>query len=199
MKNTLVKTIIIVAAIIIALGTTILVLSLIQNKPLEESLAGYSRVDIYDLGSSQVEPELSTEKQETFKTALGTTSYSVMQGLLEGKPGAELLFKVDSNDEKIETEGSAIKTISATSVAYKLEFVYSANKTITVEGETIEYNRAVVMIYDTINEIKSLEVIFYDYDKVDNENEDDEDYKVNTVLIRAKTTDFFNAIAELIA
>ncbi len=199
MKKTVIRTIIIVAAIIIALGTTILVLSLIQNNPLADSLAGYSRVEIYDLGSSQVEPELSEKDQATFKNALSTTSYSIMQGLLEGKPGTNLEFKKSANGEKVETEGSAIKSISATSTAYKLEFVYDSNKTITVEGESIEYDRAVVLVYDTVNEIENLEIVFYDYDKVDNEIEDDEDYKVNTVLVRAKTTDFFNAITGLVA
>ncbi len=199
MKKAVIRTIIIVAAVIIALGTTILVLSLIQNNPFADSLAGYSRVEIYDLGSSQVEPELSDADQATFDNALKTTSYSIMQGILEGKAGAGLELKKNANDELVETEGSEIKSISSSSVAYKLEFVYASNKTITVEDKTIEYDRAVVLIHDTVNEIEELEIIFYDYDKVDNEVEDDEEYKVNTVLVRAKTTDFYNALSNLTA
>ncbi|MBR2988283.1 MAG: hypothetical protein IKC64_01010 [Clostridia bacterium] len=199
MKKNLTRTvIIIVASVIIALGVTALVLSLVEQTPLKSITSGYSRVDVYDLNNA-IQPEMNDDEKSTFKNALGKTSYSVMQGILEGKAGAELTFKDDSNGDKLVTDGTtnAVENVTVTG-AYKVEFYFDDLRTVTVEGETIEYNRIIVFVYDTVNEIKPLDVYFYDYNKVGLQGSEEE-YDIYTVQVRAKTTDLFNAITEIIA
>ena len=82
-------------------------------------------------------------------------------------------------------------------------FVYSEAKKVTVEGEEIEFDRAVVLVGDSKNEIQTVEVVFYLDSRIGNEADDEdissEYYTVNPVLIRARTTDFYNAIADIVA
>jgi hypothetical protein len=187
-----------VVAVLALIVVAIVVLALVQNQPLN-ALNGYSSVVVYDLNSTEREPDLNAENSAKIKKGIESASFSVMQGILEGKPGAELLFKKNSSGELVEIEGSNIDSIKATSSAYKLVFVYDQDKTVTVEGEQITFDRAVVLVSDSVNQIMDVEVVFYDYDSVGTENEDHEDYSVNTVLVRARTTDLYNAIAEIVA
>lgn len=73
----------------------------------------------------------------------------------------------------------------------------------TVEGEEIKFDRAVMLLGDSKNEIQTVEVVFYLDSRVDNESDDEEisseNYTVNTVLVRGRTTDFYNAVADIIA
>ena len=198
MEKKVSKVMIGVVAVLALIVVAIVVLALVQNQPLS-ALNGYSSVVVYDLNSTEREPDLNAENSAKIKKGLESASFSVMQGILEGKPGAELLFKKDSNGERVEIEGANIDSIKATSSAYKLVFVYDQDKTVTVEGEQITFDRAVVLVSDSVNQIMDVEVVFYDYDSVGTENEDHEDYSVNTVLVRARTTDLYNAIAEIVA
>jgi hypothetical protein len=198
MEKKVSKVMIGVVAVLALIVVAIVVLALVQNQPLN-SLNGYSSVVVYDLNSTEREPDLNAENSAKIKKGIESASFSVMQGILEGKPGAELLFKKNSSGERVEIEGSNIDSIKATSSAYKLVFVYDQDKTVTVEGEQITFDRAVVLVSDSVNQIMDVEVVFYDYDSVGTENEDHEDYSVNTVLVRARTTDLYNAIAEIVA
>jgi hypothetical protein len=198
MEKKVSKVMIGVVAVLALIVVAIVVLALVQNQPLS-ALNGYSSVVVYDLNSTEREPDLNAENSAKIKKGIESASFSVMQGILEGKPGAELLFKKNSSGERVEIEGSNIDSIKATSSAYKLVFVYDQDKTVTVEGEQITFDRAVVLVSDSVNQIMDVEVVFYDYDSVGTENEDHEDYSVNTVLVRARTTDLYNAIAEIVA
>ena len=197
-KNLTRNVIIIVASILIALGVTALVLSLVQQAPLTDVLSGYSRVDIYNLDNA-MQPEMDDAEKANFNGALNKTSYSIMQGILEGKAGKELLFKRNADNEKLTTDGTsnAIDNVTV-SGAYKLEFYFNDSRTVVVEGEAIIYNRIIVFVYDTVNEIRPLDIYFYDYSKVGLQGSEDE-YDIYTVQVRAKTTDLFNAITEIIA
>ncbi|MBQ8882219.1 MAG: hypothetical protein IJY70_02355 [Clostridia bacterium] len=198
MKKALTRTIIIVASILIVLGATILTLSLIQQTPLKSAINGYNRVEIYDL-DGQRQTDMDASEQALFNDGLDKTTYSVMQGILEGKAGGELLFKRDSAGEKITVDGStdAIHSVSV-SGAYKVEFIFNADKTVSVEGSSISYDRIIVFVYDTVNEIKDLDIYFYDDDKVNLQGSEDE-YDIYAVQVRAKTTDLFNALAQIVA
>ncbi len=198
MEKKVSKVMIGVVAVLALIVVAIVVLALVQNQPLS-ALNGYSSVVVYDLNSTEREPDLNAENSAKIKKGIESASFSVMQGILEGKPGAELLFKKNSSGERVEIEGANIDSIKATSSAYKLVFVYDQDKTVTVEGEQITFDRAVVLVSDSVNQIMDVEVVFYDYDSVGTENEDHEDYSVNTVLVRARTTDLYNAIAEIVA
>ena len=198
MKKTLTRTVIIVASVLIAIGIAVLVLSLVQQTPLTTVLSGYNNVDIYDLNNSR-QPNMNDDEKAKFDSALNKTSYSVMQGILEGKAGTELTFKLNADGEKITQDGTtnAIENVTVTG-AYKLEFYFNTNRTVSVEGTSIEYNRIIVFVYDTVNEIKPLDIYFYDNAKVGLQGSED-DYDIYTVQVRAKTTDLFNAITEIIA
>lgn len=197
MKKTLTKTVIIVASILIALGVAILVLSLVQLSPLQNALSGYDRVEITVDGASK--PDMNQSQQATFNDALGKTSYSVMQGLLEGKPNANLTLKRDSAGEEITVDGTNDDIYSVSvSGAYKIEFYYDEVKTIVVEGKAIEFDRVILFVYDTVNEIKPLDIYFFQNQKV-NIAGSEEDYDINAVQVNAKTTDFYNAISLIVA
>ena len=198
-KNHLTRTIIIVvASILIALGVTALVLSLVQQAPLTEVTSGYSRVDIYNLDNA-AQPEMTDDEKASFNDALGKTSYSIMQGILEGKAGKDLVFKYNADGEKLTTDGTSTAIDNVTvSGAYKVEFYFNDTRTVTVEGVSISYNRIIVFVYDTVNEIKPLDIYFYDYSKVGLQGSEDE-YDIYTVQVRAKTTDLYNAITNIIA
>ena len=158
-------------------------------------------MEIYDLSSSDRQYALNDEEQKTFNEGLESVNFSVMQGILEGKVSGEMKFK-EENDERIEYSDKEIEGVSASASAYKLEFVFANVKTVKIDGEEIKYDRAIVLVGDANNEIGTLEIVFYEFDMLGNEVDEEagstEYYKTYPVTVNAKTTKLFNAIAEII-
>lgn len=208
MKKAVSRTLIIVGSVVLALAIVVLVLSLVKNKPMSV-LDGYNRVEVYNLSSAdRIEIEASSDRNAEFKAGMDKAQYSIMQGILEGKASGKMQFKTEVKEgetekSRVKIESVNIKNIASTDSLYKLVFVYSEAKKVTVEGEEIEFDHAVVLVGDSKNEIQTVEVVFYLDSKVDNEAEDEdvssEYYTVNPVLVRARTTDFYNAIAGIVA
>ena len=207
MKKAVSRTLIIVGSVVLALAIVVLVLSLVKNTPMDV-MDGYTRVDVYNLSSTdRIEVEASSDNK-TFKAGMDKASYSIMQGILEGKASGKMEFKTEVKDgetdkSRVETESADIAKIASTDSLYKLVFYYNEVKTVTVEGEEIKFDRAVMLLGDSKNEIQTVEVVFYLDSRVDNESDDEEisseNYTVNTVLVRGRTTDFYNAVANIIA
>ncbi len=208
MKKAVSRTLIIVGSVVLALAIVVLVLSLVKNTPMDV-MDGYTRVDVYNLSSTdRIEVEASSDNNKTFKAGMDKASYSIMQGILEGKASGKMEFKTEVKDgetdkSRVETESADIAKIASTDSLYKLVFYYNEVKTVTVEGEEIKFDRAVMLLGDSKNEIQTVEVVFYLDSRVDNESDDEEisseNYTVNTVLVRGRTTDFYNAVADIIA
>ncbi len=193
------KTIIIIASIVAALAIAILTLSLVKQTPLYSAVGGYESLTIYSAQSTDPLPQLKDEdgKDLNVDAALKNTGYSVMQGLLEGKPGAALLFKDDAAGTDVTTEAADVKNIQAPEGGYMIELVYGAQKTVVVEGEEIAFDRVRVVFTDSNSEIGDVELTFYLEDKIDNAEEDD--YEVKTVLARAKTTALYSFVKDGVA
>lgn len=207
MKKTISKTVIAVVCVVALLAVAILVLSLVKVNPVNE-LEGYQRVEVYDLSSANREPELDADLSAKLEEGMKDTRFSVMQGILEGKVSGKFSFKTEAAEEgaeetRIEYRDSDITAVKATATAYMLEFVYGEVKTIEVEGEEVKFDRAIVLVSDSANEIGSLEVVFYQYAMVGNEAEDEdtssEYYTVSPVVVNADTTALYAAIAEIVA
>lgn len=199
--------IVVVGTLVFLLAVAILVLSLVKIDTVS-ALNGYSYVNVYDLNSDD---RIMVEAGD-LDEALENTKFSVMKGILEGNTNGDLEFKGDITEDYIIGENFKPETdIVSTSTLYKLEFVFDKVKTVEVEGKKIAYNRAIVLVGDSSNEIGTLEIVFYEYEKIgivgDTENTDpdvdDEDfekqyYKIYTVTANANTTDLFNAVADII-
>lgn len=211
MKKALSKTFIIVGSIVAALAITVLVLCLVRVKPLE-NLSGYTRVEVYDFNSvNRIEIEKNDEKKadriNKLEDGMDKASFSVMQGILEGKPSGALKYKTEVKEgekekSRVTYQSTAIESINSTDTLYKLTFVYSEVKTVKVEGEEVKFDRAIVLVGDANNEIGNVEIVFYLTSRIDNEAADEnlssEYYTVSPVLVNARSTALYNAIAEVV-
>lgn len=187
------KTVIIISSVLAAILIAVLTLCLVKQTSLNAALDGFTAVDVYEATSSDRLADLDVD----YNAALGKSGYSVMQGLLEGKPGKNLVFKKDSSGEVVTTAVDQIESVQAPEGSYMLEFFYGEVKTVAVEGEEIKYDRVRVIFADSKNEIGDVEVMFYESDAIGNEERDD--YEAKTVIVRAKTTSLYNAIKDGIA
>lgn len=209
MKKALSKTIIIVACVVAVLAVAILVLCLVSLDPVK-TLDGYDRVEVYNLSSSdriEITADKADQKAKLDK-AIDQTSFSVMQGILEGKASVSCKFKTEvkegeTNESRVEIAAEDIASVAATDTLYKLVFVFSEAKTVTVEGEELTYDRAIVLVGNSNNEIGTLEIVFYLDSRVGNEAEDEEIsseyYSVSPVVVNARTTQLYNAVGEVVS
>ena len=180
MKKALSKTIIIVACVVAVLAVAILVLCLVSLDPVK-TLDGYDRVEVYNLSSSD-RIEITADKAD--------------QKTTEVKEG-------ETNESRVEIAAEDIASVAATDTLYKLVFVFSEAKTVTVEGEELTYDRAIVLVGNSNNEIGTLEIVFYLDSRVGNEAEDEEIsseyYSVSPVVVNARTTQLYNAVGEVVS
>ena len=211
MKKALSKTFIIVGSIVAALAITVLVLCLVRVKPLD-ALDGFTRVEVYDLSSTnRIEIEKNDEKKadrlDKLEDGMSKTSFSVMQGILEGKPSGALKFKTEVKEgekdkSRVTYESTAIESINSTDTLYKLRFIYSEPQSVKIEGEEVSFDRAIVLVGDANNEIGNVEIVFYLNSRIDNqaadENISSEYYTVSPVVVNARSTSLYNAIKEVI-
>lgn len=209
MKKALSKTIIIVACVVAVLAVAILVLCLVSLDPVK-TLDGYDRVEVYNLSSSdriEITADKADQKAKLDK-AIDETSFSVMQGILEGKASVSYKFKTEvkegeTKESRVEIAAEDIASVAATDTPYKLVFVFSEAKTVTVEGEELTYDRAIVLVGNSNNEIGALEIVFYLDSRVGNEAEDEEIsseyYSVSPVVVNARTTQLYNAVGEVVS
>ena len=134
------KTIVIISSVVAVLLIAVLTLCLVKQNPLYAAIDGYSSLTVYEAQSNDAAPEIKDEnnKAVVFSATFKKSGYSVMQGLLEGKPGKTLLFKKDSAGTAVKTAVDKIRSIQAPENSYMIEFVYDAEKTVKVDGEDIK-------------------------------------------------------------
>lgn len=193
------KTIVIISSVVAVLLIAVLTLCLVKQNPLYAAIDGYSSLTVYEAQSNDAAPEIKDENNKAvdFSATFKKSGYSVMQGLLEGKPGKNLLFKKDSAGTAVKTAVDQIRSIQAPENSYMIEFAYAAEKTVKVEGEEIKYDRARMVFGNSSNEIGNVEITFYLDGMIDNPDEDD--YEVKTVVARAKTTSLYNLVKDGLA
>lgn len=214
MKKAVKRSITIVGAILAVILAVVLILLFIKPAPLS-SLESYDRIRIYNLGTTNNAITLDGSDSDvddyldTFDKGLKKSKYSVLHGILEGKASTALKFnkheEVDPDDEDKTIDVKDVYTSSditsskfaPTGEKYKVEFFYNSVKSVIVEGEAVRFNRAVILVGDSSNEIADLEVVFYDETRMNNQIETDEDYEIYSVRARIIATNLYNAIADI--
>ncbi|MDR0425635.1 MAG: hypothetical protein LBH24_00525 [Clostridiales bacterium] len=181
-------------------------------------LAEYDKVSVYNVNTAA--DRIDLDKAVTgdlsltgiIDRGLQKSRYNVLQGLLEGKAGTALKFKTKKADdpdnagkqidERVELKAEEVKDVRAGETTYKLEFSFAALRTVKVEGAEIPYDRAIVLVHDSANEIDEVEIYFYQFLRIDNESDDEAIgsayYRVYPVKMRILSTNLFNACKDVI-
>ncbi len=210
---------IILGSVLLAIVIVVLVLSLVKVDTVN-ALDGYNSVSVYNLNESErfeLEGSEYADQRSKLDSAMEKSNFSLMQGILEGKVSSKLSFKKGSDGNAIvygdnEADGEAADTagfnpetntlVHATDTLYKLEYKFATLKKVTVEGEDIYFDRAIVLVENSNNEIGTLEIVLYSYAEVGAEGtleEDDEPYTVKPIVVNARTTVIYNAISDILA
>lgn len=191
------RTIVIISAVLAAILIAVLTLCLVKQTPLYTAVDGYEAIEVYEGAERRGVLKDKDNNDLKYTEALKNSGYSIMQGILEGKPGKNLVFKKDSSGKAVTTAVDQIDAITAPEGSYMLEFYYGEEKTVTVEGEEIKYDRARVIFADSKNEIGDVEIVFYITSAIGNEEQDD--YEAKTVIARARTTALYAFVKDGIA
>lgn len=208
--------VIIVAAITALLLIAIAVMCSVRVDPLDglntPDANKSERYELYDLDSSA--PLMTTSKaQSKIRAALGTMDFSVMNAVLQWNWDYSYNFARNSEGNKITLSASEINEKSATSTEYMVEYVYadsvvngeldtSLAQKLTVDGETIYFDRVKVLIGDTENSVGEIYLYPYVYEYANNRVAEDgtryETYKITPVKVRANTTEAYNALKNIV-
>lgn len=208
--------VIIVAAITALLLIAIAVMCSVRVDPLDgiktPDANKSERYELYDLDSSS--PLMTTSKaQSKIRAALGTMDFSVMNAVLQWNWDYSYNFARNSKGNKITMSASEINDKTATETEYMVEYVYTdavvngeLNKSLaqklTVDGETVYFDRVKVLIGNTDNSVGEIYLYPYIYEYATNRVADDgvryESYKITPVKVRANTTEAYNALKNIV-
>ena len=170
MKKRVALPIIITSGVAALIVIAIIVLSVVTVNPLLGMLGGYSDVTVYNHEASTPYP--NTDKTvEKVKEGIEDTRFSVMHAILEGRWVYSPKFKTekDEDGETVRTKltVTATKNLTADSSNYMLLFSFDEKKSVKIEGETVEFDRAKVLVYDTVGEIERIVIYPYLQEKLD--------------------------------
>ncbi|MDE7108184.1 MAG: hypothetical protein K2O39_07665 [Clostridiales bacterium] len=208
--------VIIVAAITALILIAIAVMCSVRVDPLDglntPDANKSERYELYDLDSSV--PLMTTSKaQSKIRTALGTMDFSVMNAVLQWNWDYSYNFARNSECKKITLSASEINEKCSTEKEYMVEYVYvdsvvngeldkSLAQKLTVDGETIYFDRVKVLIGDTENSVGEIYLYPYVYEYATNRVAEDgtryESYKITPVKVRANTTEAYNALKNIV-
>ncbi|MDE7107782.1 MAG: hypothetical protein K2O39_05605 [Clostridiales bacterium] len=208
--------VIIVAAITALLLIAIAVMCSVRVDPLDGLKAPDAkkseRYELYDLDSSdRLVP--TSKAQSKIRTALGQMDFSVMNAVLQWNWDYSYNFARNSEGKKITMSASEINEKTSTSNEYMVEYVYadsvvngeldkSLAQKLTVDGETIYFDRVKVLIGDTDNAVGEIYLYPYIYEYATNQAAEDgvryQSYKITPVKVRANTTETFNALKNIV-
>lgn len=169
--------------------------------------------ELYDLDSNA---PLTTTKatQSKIRTALGTMDFSVMNAVLQWNWDYSYNFVRNKDDKKITMSASEIIDKKSSADAYMVEYVYknatvngelkkSLAQKLTVDGETIYFDRVKVLIGNTENSVGEIYLYPYVYEFATNRVAEDglqfEKYSITPVKVRANTTEAYKALGNIIA
>lgn len=198
----------IAALIIIAIA----VMSAVHIDPVRE-IAAPARYALYDKNSDEVEPT-NGEAESKIKIALGDMKYSVMNAVFSWTWDYSYSFK-RSKGEKIEVSADKIKDNSVRGTdEYLVELVYDAIPVVndaldyskahsmTVDGETVYFDRLKIFIGNTDGGIGTISIYPYIYARLDNESDiegiSSETYKVVGINVCADTTRAYAALGDVV-
>ncbi|MDE6200275.1 MAG: hypothetical protein K2M47_00130 [Clostridiales bacterium] len=208
--------VIIVAAITALLLIAIAVMCSVRVDPLDGIKNPDSKkseyYELYDLDTSA--PLMTTSNaQSKIRSALGKMDFSVMNAVLQWNWDYSYNFARNSKGKKITMTAAEINEKTATSTEYMVEYIYtnsvvngeldkSLAQKLTVDGETIYFDRVKVLIGNTDNSVGEIYLYPYIYEYATNRVADDgfryQSYKITPVKVRANTTETYNALKSIV-
>lgn len=203
--------VIIIVSLAVLILVAVAVLNLVHVDPVDK-LAKPERYDFYDVGSGTVESG-GQETQSRVDAAVNDMKFSVMDAVLQWKFGYDYTFKRNGNGDKYAVTSGDIKALTGASDEYMVEFVYktvvvddgvidySTAQSVTVEGETVYFDRVKVLIGNSNGEVGTISLYPYLSVRIDNSSDIDglasDTYEVTGINMRANTTTAYAALKEL--
>lgn len=207
MKKTIKITISVVAALILAVALTALILGFVKIRPMDKFFGDYERVDVFDFSQSESIPEVvNGNMREKLDDALSETSYSILNGIISGKTDSGLRANMTDGKARQFT-AKEISELKATENSYMLRFDYGTRKRTLEKGkvsgvdEDIVYDKLYMFITEGPNEVVTVQVIPVDMDAVLNVSDDESDsefYRAYDLRLNMYAVDLFNTVKEVI-
>lgn len=201
----------IVAAIAALIIIAVVVMCAVSVDPLD-GLKKPVRYEFYNTGSS-VSEWTDERAQNKVEAALSDMDFSVMSAVLQWNWDYSYNFVRNANGDKIKMSAADVAGVTTDADTFMIEYVYApANITggeidystaqqLTVDGETIYFDRVKVLITNTDGNVGEMYLYPYIYDRVNNTVADDgvtyADYTITAVKVRANTTNAYAALTEL--
>lgn len=200
-----------IAALILV---TVLVLSLVRVDPMSD-IKRPDRYEIYDVDSSEMLAAGEAKQQSGIYAALDGMDFTVMTGVLQGKWDYSYNFMRNKDDKKIEVASSDIGGLRGKEKGFMIELVYeqipvvndkldlSKAQKLTVDGETVYFDRIKLFITDSNGEVGTIRFYPYIYARLNNAAFDNDElssstYKITGITARADTTDAYAALTKLV-
>lgn len=215
----------VVISIVLVLAVIALVLGLVKTNTVKP-ISDYSVARIYkanatsffELNRNDTEDK-AKDKVATLDKGLKKSRYSILHGIFEGRANSDYKFEreTEKNDDgkydAVEKTIADVLSLSTNDTEYRIDFEFDHSdglKTITVEGEKISYDYAIVMVKATSDEIGYMTAYFFDnsykhiyelyganppgdYDLAVHPTE----FKLSPVKIRMIGTNIYNAVDTL--
>ena len=195
-------TLITVGSVVAAIVIAVIVLCCVTVKPMSDFM-DYDTVRITPYSGTDL-PDGSVRKEykDKLDKALEDTSFSVMHAMLEfvGSYGPKFATAEDGDGNETRTaltvEG-ARSACAATENSYKLEFEFTKEKTYDVDGEKVAYDRMMMNVTSTDGEVRWVRIYLYLSSRDGVLDPENDDYRVNPILVRMNTSDLFIALGEI--
>lgn len=204
MKKQVKIPLIVTSSVVGAILVAVIVLCCITIKPLQE-FRDYDWVEVYTQDGEIPSGALGETYKDTLNKNLDKTNFSVMRATLElaGSYGPKFVTTEDEDGNVVHKEltiAAARNEAAATDSSYKLEFCFEKERTLTVEKETIAFDRAMMNVHTTDGELKWVTLYLYRsaMDGVVGYYEAEE-YRVTPIRMRMNTSPLYIALGEIAA
>lgn len=201
----------IVAGIALLIIIAVAVMCSVSVAPLD-GLDRPVRYDFYNRGSAV--PEWTDDRaQSKINNAMNDMDFSVMSAVLQWNWDYSYNFVRNANGDKIKMSAADVAGVAADADTFMIEYVYkpvvindgeidySTAQKLTVDGETVYFDRVKVLITNSDGNVGEIYLYPYIYDRVNNTVADDgvtyAEYSITAVKVRANTTDAYAALIDL--
>lgn len=208
MKKSLKITISVVVAVVILFAATVLALGFIRVNPIDKFFSDYSRVDIYDLNSSERLPDVGEgdTHQQRMSLALDKTSFSVLNAIISGKTDFKFNIVKNDLDEVVTLNAADVENLAATENSYMLCLHFDQKRSIPakyIDGldEDISFTRIYLFLTDGPNEVVTVRVIPVDVERATSVSDDENDkefYKTYDLRLNIYAAKLYNDLQEII-
>lgn len=213
MKKKLAKPLIITGSILAVLLVAVIVLCAVSIKPFKQ-FYDYKTVFIDVAGNSNV-GDITAESNKELKAKLDKglekSGFSVMHSLLEGalNYGPDFAYDKDK-DGKVIKDDNGVKQITektfaevvalttAADSAISLEFVFSSEREMEVDGAKVKYDRVRLNVSTTNGEVQRITIYPFLDRLTHGVNADVSEYRINPVEVRANTSPLYIALNEIV-